>query len=256
MKAPPMNEINIDPFASLRSKTRARIALGRVGDALPTIANLEFQMAHAKARDAVHSFVDFEKLESELYPLKAIKLKSAATDRIVYLRRPDLGRKLADGESAKLPNGPFDFAFVIADGLSAFAVSKYATKLVKETIPLLDGLSIAPIILANQGRVAIGDDIAEAMNAKIVVILIGERPGLSSAESLGAYITYGAKTGTMDSARNCISNIHDFGSLTNEASHKIAWLTKEALKLGLTGIGLKEAFPTEAITATTQSFIE
>lgn len=245
-----------NPFEILKSKTRARVAIGRAGDGLPTSALLDFQMAHAKAKDAVHGLVDFDKIKEELKPLEAIKVKSAAKDRATYLRRPDLGRSLAPSEALTLPKGPFDFAFVISDGLSSFAIEKYAVEVVKETSKLLSNLSIAPIILASQGRVAIGDEIAEAMNAKIVLVLIGERPGLSSPESLGAYITYKARKGSKDSERNCISNIHNFGLLPKDAAAKIAWLTNEALKLGLTGIGLKEDSPTQAIADVTSQKIE
>ena len=236
-----------DPFTTLRNNTRARVALGRVGDAIPTKAMLELQMAHAMAKDAVHGRVNFNDVANDLIDIDAIELKSAAIDRGVYLRRPDLGRRLAEGEANKLEFGEYDVAFVIADGLSAFAMQKYSANVVNETIPLLNGLKIAPVVLVNQGRVAIGDEIAQGLGAKIVIILIGERPGLSSAESLGAYITYGASVGTPDSARNCISNIHNHGLLPIDAAKKIAWIVNEALKIGLTGIGLKEAYPTNYI---------
>jgi ethanolamine ammonia-lyase small subunit len=244
-----MTKDDMNPFERLRGLTRARVALGRAGNGLPTRALLEFQMAHALARDAVHGRVDFDAIAAELAPRRVVKLRSAASDRAQYLRRPDLGRQLAEDEAERLDKGPFDLVFVIADGLSAFAVEAYAAATVQAAETLLPDLAIGPVVLASQARVAIGDNIAEHMQAKLVAVLIGERPGLSSADSLGAYLTFGARRGTRDSARNCISNIHAHGLAPRQAAEKLAWLIREALKLGLTGIGLKEAAPGEALTA-------
>ncbi len=231
-----------DPWARLRAATPARVGLGRAGAALPTSAGLEFQFAHARARDAVHSSVDWAGVAAGLAPLDLIHVHSAAPDRPTYLRRPDLGRQLADRDWPELvlDDAP-DVVFVIGDGLSADAVTHHAASVVQACLPLLASLKIGPVVLAAQARVAIGDDIASRLGARLVVTLIGERPGLTVADSLGAYLTFAPKPGIKDSARNCISNIHGQGGLSYEhAAAKISWLVKEALVLGLTGTGLKE----------------
>ncbi|WP_257166053.1 ethanolamine ammonia-lyase subunit EutC [Bradyrhizobium sp. SRS-191] len=239
-----------DPFELLRRMTRARVALGRAGDGLPTAAKLEFQMAHALARDAVWGKVNFDGIAEALAPRDVIEVTSAAPDRASYLRRPDLGRRLAAGEASKLPSGPFDVVFVIADGLSADAVESHAAGLVIATVARLAGLSIGPIVLASQARVALGDDVGATMRARLVAVLIGERPGLSAADSLGVYLTLHPAPGLRDSARNCISNIHGHGLSADRAADKLAWLVREALRLGVTGIGLKEAAPDAALETT------
>ncbi|MGI3167919.1 ethanolamine ammonia-lyase subunit EutC [Pseudooceanicola sp. C21-150M6] len=227
-----------DPWARLRAATPARIGLGRVGAGLPTAAQMEFQFAHARARDAVHTPLDVAALTAELEDLAPITVTSDAPDRTTYLRRPDLGRRLAE---ADLPETGADVVFILADGLSSAALAAHGANVLRATLPKLDGLSIAPPVIATQARVALGDAIAAQMKARLVVTLIGERPGLTVADSLGAYITYGAKPGTPDSLRNCISNIHGRGGLTPDlAAHKIAWLVREALSRKLTGTGLKE----------------
>ncbi|OQP86483.1 ethanolamine ammonia-lyase [Rhizobium rhizosphaerae] len=231
-----------DPFERLRRLTRARVALGRAGDGLPTEALLAFQMAHAKARDAVHGHVDFDAVAEALSPLESLRVKSGAADRAIYLRRPDLGRRLSAGTDS-LPAGPVDLAIVVADGLSSVAVEQHAATVVTRLARLLPDLSLGPIVLAEQARVAIGDDIGARMRAGMVLVLIGERPGLSSADSLGAYLTFAPEVGMRDSARNCVSNIHDHGLLPAAAADKLAWLIREALRLKLTGVGLKEAAP-------------
>lgn len=232
----------IDPWQTLRQATPARIGLGRFGAGLPTAANLEFQFAHARARDAVHSALDFAALESELAPHEIIHVASAAPDRGTYLRRPDRGRILGLGEAEKLNARPVcDLAIVIADGLSSDAVQDHAAHVVHALAPKLNNLKLGPITIAQQGRVAIGDEIGSALGARMVLVLIGERPGLTVANSLGAYLTYGPKAGIKDSARNCLSNIHGQGGMNYDlAATKIAWLTHEALRLCLTGTGLKE----------------
>ncbi len=237
-----MSDVVKDKWAALRQATPARIALGRSGAGLPTRANLEFQFAHARARDAVHSGLDLDALETELAPLEVIRVASAAPDRASYLRRPDLGRKLAEGEAEKLNARPVcDVAFVIADGLSSAAVQANAAAVIHAARARLEGLAFGPVVIASQARVAIGDEIGAALGARLVVLLVGERPGLTVADSLGAYLTYDPKSGTKDSQRNCLSNIHGQGGMSYEqAAGKIAWLTRAALERKLTGTGLKE----------------
>jgi ethanolamine ammonia-lyase small subunit len=229
-----------DPWAALRATTRARIGLARVGDAMATKDVLEFQLAHAKARDAVHTRLDTDAIAAQL-PGPVIKVHSAADSREVYLRRPDLGRQLHRECFDALEPGDYDAVFVIADGLSATAVAANAVPMLNAALSRLQNFKIAPIIIATQARVAIGDDIGERLNAKLSVILIGERPGLSVAESLGIYLTYAPKRGTRDSARNCISNIHTKGGLTYAtAADTLTWLMRESLRRKLTGVDLKE----------------
>jgi ethanolamine ammonia-lyase small subunit len=240
MPQPPEIELHPDPWARLRATTRARIGLARVGDAMATVDVLEFQLAHAKARDAVHTKLDTAALKTELGP-NVIEVRSAAETREIYLRRPDLGRQLhADSQSALKP-GDYDAVFVIADGLSSSAVSLNALPMLAAAMARLKGFKIAPIIIATQARVAIGDDIGERLGAKLCAILIGERPGLSVAESLGIYLTYNPKRGCRDSARNCISNIHGKGGMSYDAAaDTLTWLMREALRRKLTGVALKE----------------
>ncbi len=230
----------LDPWSKLRATTRARIGLGRVGDAMPIKDVLEFQLAHAKARDAVHTRLDTAPLKAAIQG-EVIEVRSAADSREIYLRRPDLGRQLHLDCEALLEPGDYDAVFVIADGLSATAVSLNAVPMLKAALTRLHDLKIAPVVIATQGRVAIGDDIGERLGAKLCVMLIGERPGLSVAESLGIYLTYNPKRGTRDSARNCISNIHGKGGLSYEvAADTLAWLMRESLRRKLTGVDLKE----------------
>ena len=220
--------------------TRARIALGRSGDALPTRRLLEFAYAHACARDAVASQVDFAAVAAQLEPLPTLRVRSAAPDRSTYLRRPDLGRRLSKPSPA-LPHGPFDAVFMVADGLSAGAVQVHAAPLLQLVLPRLAGWSVAPVVLAEQGRVALGDEVAAEMNAEMVVVLIGERPGLSVPNSLGLYLTYAPRPGRRDSERNCISNIHADGLPYSTAADTLVWLMTEARQRKLTGVALKEA---------------
>ena len=238
-----MNDIVKDPFARLKAATPARVGLGRVGTALPTQVNLDFQYAHSRARDAVHAPLDQNKLIDALDNYELLMVQSAAPDRTTYLRRPDLGRQLRKDEAERLAikADHYDICFVIADGLSSDAVQNHSAKLIKATLPFLKNFKLSPIVLATQGRVAIGDKIAMALGARLVVILIGERPGLTVADSLGVYITINPNETTRDSERNCISNIHQKGGLSYEqAAHKISWLIHQALSLGITGTQLKE----------------
>lgn len=239
--------LDAEIWEKLRRLTRARIGLGRAGDGLPTRALLDFQMAHAAARDAVHGAADFEGVAAALAPREVIRLASAAPDRATYLRRPDLGRRLAEGEAEKLPAGPYDVVFVVADGLSAAAVNANAVATLEATARRLDGLSIGPVVLARQARVALGDAVGAGVNAAVVAVLIGERPGLTAADSLGVYLTFRPVPGRKDSERNCLSNIHAHGMTPAEAGHKLAWLIREALRLKLTGVELKEAAPKFAL---------
>ncbi|HYD65268.1 MAG TPA: ethanolamine ammonia-lyase subunit EutC [Azospirillum sp.] len=232
-----------DPWQRFRDVTRARIGLGRSGDGLPTKALLDFQLAHARARDAVHGAVDFDRLAADLAPHPTIRVHSAAPDRATYLRRPDLGRRLDDASRAALPAGAWDIAFVIADGLSAAAVQAHAAPLVHACLARLAGWSAAPVVLGAQARVALGDEVGALLGAKLVALLVGERPGLSAADSLGVYLTWAPEPGCPDSRRNCISNIHAAGLPIGAAADKLCWLAGEAARLKLTGVALKEDAP-------------
>jgi len=244
-----MNDsLDQDPWNALRQFTQARIALGRAGNSLPTAPLLAFNLAHAQARDAVHHPLDAQALHDALRAqgFESIDVHSAAPDREHYLRRPDLGRRLSDESHRALaqrqkPAQADDVVFVIGDGLSAFAASKQAVPLLQAVRPMLkEDWNIGPVIVARQARVALGDEIGEVLNAKIVVMLIGERPGLSSPDSLGIYITYAPKTGCSDAQRNCISNVRPEGLDYPLAAHKLHYLLTQARKLGLTGVGLKD----------------
>jgi ethanolamine ammonia-lyase small subunit len=205
---------------------------------------LDFQLAHARARDAVHKPLDVAAFAAELGHLPHEVVRSRAPDRATYLRRPDLGRRLDPACLPQLPAGQWDAAFVVADGLSATAVQRHAAKLLHAVLPKLPQFRVAPVVIATQGRVALGDEIGEALGATLCAVLIGERPGLSVADSLGVYLTFGPRLGRRDSERNCISNIHPAGGLSHEAAAtKLAWLMSEAARLRLTGVGLKDDMP-------------
>lgn len=237
-----------DPWARLRAATRARIGLGGAGDALPLREVLAFQMAHALARDAVHAPLDVAALEAALHPHPVLRARSMAPDRGTYLRRPDLGRRLQEMEEP--PAGPFDVAFVLADGLSATAVQRHAAPVLHVCLARLPGWRVAPAVIATEGRVALGDEIGARLGARLVAVLIGERPGLSVPDSLGIYLTFDPRPGRRDSERNCISNIHTAGGLGPEpAAAKLAWLMREALTRKLTGTGLKDNADPAALAA-------
>ncbi|MBI0435019.1 ethanolamine ammonia-lyase subunit EutC [Roseomonas sp. KE0001] len=234
-----------DGWERLRRATRARIGLGRSGEAVAIRDVLAFQMAHAQARDAVHAALDpgalSEALSDDPGPGVPLLLHSAAPDRGTYLRRPDLGRRLAAESAAAIPRGEWDIAFIIGDGLSATAVQRHAAPVLQAARRRLHGLRLAPPVIALQARVALGDEIGARLGARLAVMLIGERPGLSVADSLGAYLTFGPRPGRADSERNCVSNIHGAGGLSHAgAADRIAWLARQALTLGLTGVALKE----------------
>ncbi|MHC3824752.1 MULTISPECIES: ethanolamine ammonia-lyase subunit EutC [unclassified Pseudomonas] len=248
MEKPPVDPQN--PWLELRRLTPARIALGRTGTSLPTSAQLDFQFAHAQARDAVHLPFDHAGLSAQLSERgrETLLLHSAATDRNSYLQRPDLGRKLSDTSAQSLRDyaqanpGGVDLTIVVADGLSALAVHRH-------TLPFLtrleeqmsaDGWSLAPVVLVEQGRVAIGDEIGQLLGAKMVVMLIGERPGLSSPDSLGLYFTYNPKVGLTDAYRNCISNVRLEGLSYGMAAHRLLYLMREACRRQLSGVNLKD----------------
>lgn len=248
MEKPPVDPLN--PWLELRRLTPARIALGRTGTSLPTRAQLDFQFAHAQARDAVHLPFDHAGLSAQLSERgrDSLLLHSAATDRNSYLQRPDLGRKLSDASAQSLRDyaeahpGGVDLAIVVADGLSALAVHRH-------TLPFLtrleeqmsaDGWSVAPVVLVEQGRVAIGDEIGQLLGAKMLVMLIGERPGLSSPDSLGLYFTYNPKIGLTDAYRNCISNVRLEGLSYGMAAHRLLYLMREACRRQLSGVNLKD----------------
>ncbi|MGP6427057.1 ethanolamine ammonia-lyase subunit EutC [Pseudomonas pharyngis] len=248
MEKPPVDPQN--PWLELRRLTPARIALGRTGTSLPTRAQLDFQYAHAQARDAVHLPFDHAGLSAQLTERQreSLVLHSAAVDRNSYLQRPDLGRKLSDQsaqalrEYAQAHPGGVDLVMVVADGLSALAVHRH-------TLPFLtrleeqmsaDQWSTAPVVLVEQGRVAIGDEIGQLLGARMVVMLIGERPGLSSPDSLGLYFTYNPKVGLTDAYRNCISNVRLEGLSYGMAAHRLLYLMREACRRQLSGVNLKD----------------
>jgi len=225
----------------LRDFTPARVDLGRAGSSIPTRALLDFQLAHAKARDAVHLPLAVNSLVVELKNIPSIALISAARDRDEYLKRPDLGRSLSDTSRERLAplRADYDAAFVIADGLSALAVHRHAVPLLKLLLRDLDW-RIAPVAIVEQARVAIGDEIGDLLGARIVVVLIGERPGLSSPDSLGAYLTWQPRPGRTDAERNCVSNIRAEGLSYAGAAHKLLFLMNESRRLKLSGVRLKE----------------
>ncbi|MFJ2409399.1 ethanolamine ammonia-lyase subunit EutC [Pseudomonas sp. SDT2931_S440] len=254
-KEPPVHidtpENNVDnPWLELRRLTPARIALGRTGTSMPTGAQLDFQFAHAQARDAVHLPFDHAGLSSQLAERgrDSLLLHSAAVDRHSYLQRPDLGRRLSDEsvqalrDYAEANPGGVDLAVVVADGLSALAVHKHTlpflTRMEEQTDA--EGWSLSPVILVEQGRVAVADEVGQLLGAKMVVILIGERPGLSSPDSLGLYFTYNPKVGLTDAYRNCISNVRLEGLSYGMAAHRLLYLMREACRRQLSGVNLKD----------------
>ena len=248
MDKPPVD--SEDPLLQLRRLTPARIALGRTGTSMPTSAQLDFQYAHAQARDAVHLPFDHAGLSSQLAECgyESVLLHSAATNRDSYLQRPDLGRKLSDESAQILRNhasahpGGVDLVIVVADGLSALAVHRHTVPFLarmREQIEV-DGWTVSPVILVEQGRVAVSDEIGELLGAKMVVILIGERPGLSSPDSLGLYFTYNPKVGLTDAYRNCISNVRLEGLSYGMAAHRLLYLMREACRRQLSGVNLKD----------------
>jgi ethanolamine ammonia-lyase small subunit len=224
----------------LRSFTPARVGLGRTGHSLLTEDLLRFQFDHARARDAV-----WEELDPASLGLPHILLRSAAPDRRTYLRRPDLGRILSEPSRGRLEKGSYDTAIVVADGLSAAAVQSHTVPLLEQLQPRLaeGGWKLAPLTVVLQGRVAIGDEIGERLGARMVAVLIGERPGLSSPDSLGVYLTWDPRPGRTDAQRNCISNIRTEGISYHAAAYKLEFLMRVARSRKLTGVALKEEPP-------------
>jgi ethanolamine ammonia-lyase small subunit len=233
------------PALRLRDYTAARVSLGRTGVSLATYESLAFQLAHAQARDAVHAALDIEGISRRICVqnagLSVLGLASAAADRATYLRRPDLGRRLDSASVELLGAGVYDVVFVIADGLSATAVERHSIPLLSEVLRgLPEGWRVAPVCVVRQGRVGIGDEIGSLLGARLSVVLIGERPGLSSPDSLGAYITWAPGPGRVDAERNCVSNVHGNGLSYAAAAARILFYCMEARRLELSGTRLKE----------------
>ena len=238
MAEPPIRQ---DFAARLRAVTQARIALGRAGQALPTSALLDFQLAHARARDAVGAAFDPSGFSAAIGGRAVIEVESRAPDHATYLQRPDLGRRLAAADTGKLTATGDEVAFIVGDGLSATAVGAHAAPLLQALFDRLPGWRIAPVILARRARVALGDEIGALLDVDLVVMLIGERPGLSAPDSLGAYLTWQPQPGRLDSERNCVSNIRPPHGLSYaQAADGIAWLMTEARSRRLTGVALKD----------------
>ncbi len=264
----------------LRAASPARLSLGRVGDGMPTDEVLRLGWAHAAARDAIHTALNIGALNELLCEQgwRVEQVRSRATDRTIYLRRPDLGRQLEGEDAARIASDVAgspsaadstgaissltaadpdhrpgcDICFVVADGLSCLAVQRHAAPLLAAVKPLLPAsTTFAPVVIATQARVAIGDEIGEAVGARLVVVLIGERPGLSSPDSLGIYLTYGPRKGRNDSQRNCISNVRPQGLGYGLAAAKLAWLIQQAQWRGLSGVGLKDDGPVALVEGDT-----
>ncbi|GLT16973.1 ethanolamine ammonia-lyase light chain [Vibrio zhanjiangensis] len=259
-KSSDISQVTDNPWQSLRQFTSARIALGRAGNSIPTDEMLAFQLDHAKARDAVHRPLNIEQLVAQLCakgtitnhtPCLPLVVNSKVSDRLIYLQRPDLGRQLDDVSMQKLINhrdsskNSYDLSIVIADGLSSVAIQNHAAAVIERLISLLANdpkysWTLAPITIVKQGRVACGDDVGECYKAKISLILIGERPGLTSPDSMGLYITWYPARGTQDSRRNCISNIRPEGLSYNKACEKAHYLLTESLQQQVSGVYLKD----------------
>ena len=244
-----------DPWERLRRHTPARIALGRAGGSLPTREVLRFSMDHALARDAVWAELDVDRLLADVAAIvpppavQAVVVATQAADRAVFLKRPDLGRRLdAEGEqtlaasSSESDGHGCDVCLIVADGLSALAAQRQAPAVLADLVPLLrgDDLSVGPLVVALQARVAVQDPVGVAVRARCVVSLIGERPGLGTADSLGAYLVFGPKLGNTDADRNCVSNIRPGGLPPAEAARAIHYLVTQALARRLSGVRLKD----------------
>lgn len=245
-----------NPWALLKDYTDARIGLGRSGVSIPTSHSLAFQLAHAQAQDAVHLPLDVENIVEQLFindidkETSPILLHSQAINRTTYLQRPDLGRRLDKNSSEILKkvkandNTFYDLSIVIVDGLSSLAIKENAINFIKKLMTALkedkQKWNLSPFSIVQQGRVAVGDEVGELLKAKISIVLIGERPGLSSPDSLGLYLTWNPKVGLSDASRNCISNIRSEGLSYEEAVKKTMYLLKESRRLELSGVNLKD----------------
>ncbi|WP_343651681.1 ethanolamine ammonia-lyase subunit EutC [Herbaspirillum sp.] len=253
--SPGAESVTANPWEALRRFTAARIALGRSGVSLPTAPQLAFQLAHAQARDAVHLPLDVAALTTQLQQQgicaaeEVLQVQSAATDRLVYLQRPDFGRKLSEASRQQLlarfgSQAPrsYDVGFVIADGLSARAIVRNAAPFLGEVMRRIapEGWTMAPPVIVQQGRVAVADEIGELLGVKLVVILIGERPGLSSPDSMGLYLTWMPARGLTDASRNCISNVRPEGLPYPDAAYKLHYLMAQAHQRSLSGVALKD----------------
>lgn len=243
----PIDTPEPDPWAPLKHFTAARIALGRSGTSVPLREALAFRLAHAHARDAVYSALHGDALRTGLEAMQQAycQLHSQAASRQEYLQRPDWGRMLNESSRTQLQDvqaGACDVLVVLADGLSATAVNQHALPLLALLLPALReaGLRIGPVVLAEQARVALGDEVGQLLHARLVLVLIGERPGLSSPDSLGAYLTYGPRVGMTDEARNCVSSIRPEGLAYPAAAARLFYLISEALGQRLSGVGLKD----------------
>lgn len=262
------NTPHSDPWEKLKQFTDARIAIGRAGCSIPTRPLLDFQLAHAQARDAVYQELNVEKVENELNQahLETLCVQSFTTDKQLYLKRPDLGRFLDDESKHVLSdyqknhknNAQYDVCIVIGDGLSALAIEENAIAFIHSLTEFIhaEDWSLAPIVIATGSRVALGDEVAEIFNAKMLVMLIGERPGLSSPDSMGIYYTWEAKSGCLDSKRNCISNIRPAGLSIPIATQRLMNLMRQSKILGYSGVKLKDEHQVENIqTDTTQKLL-
>jgi ethanolamine ammonia-lyase small subunit len=237
-----------DPWIELRRFTQARIALGHTGHAIPTQALLDFQLAHAEARDAVHFPWDIETFAEQVRELgeKVLMLDTPVSSRSEYLRRPDLGRVLTEASRTRLENlkaGATDVALIVTNGLSSTAVERHGIALLQAIVEGFRArqISIAPVALVANGRVALADDIGSLLAARVAIIVVGERPGLSAADSLGLYLTYAPRPGNTDAERNCISNVRPPEGLGYAAAAaKLLYLTGEALRRGISGVSLKD----------------
>ena len=235
-----------NPWAQWRSATPARLALGRAGAGMPTDETLRFGWAHAMARDAIHAALDVDALAATLQQQhwQVMRARSRAEDRTTYLRRPDLGRQLDPADAQRLQaaaKGDCDVCLVVGDGLSSLAVARHAAPLLAALrAQLPPETRFSPVVIATQARVALADEVGELFGAALSVMLIGERPGLSSPDSLGIYLTHSPKRGRHDAERNCISNVRPEGLPCEAAAFKLAWLMQESLRRGLTGVGLKD----------------
>jgi ethanolamine ammonia-lyase small subunit len=244
--------IRKDPWARLREVTPARIALGRAGGSLPTRALLDFQLAHALARDAVHQAFDPARLERDLAGLgrAVVHVTTRAADRATYLLRPDLGRRLSE-EGRKTLSGAgeaCDLSIVLSDGLSALAAHRQISAVLAEWLPMVGGLKVAPLVIAPLARVALEDEVGALQRARVAVILLGERPGLGAADSLGAYLVHGPRVGRTDAERNCVSNIRPEGLTPAKGAELLAYLVTEALRRGVSGVVLKDERGGKVIT--------
>jgi len=239
-----------DPWVKLRAFTDARIALGRAGVGIPVGETLSFRLSHARARDAVHTRFDAQSVAERIrgLGLETVQVESAAENRAEYLTRPDLGRRLSPRSETLLEQmncPPCDLAIVVGDGLSSRAIHENAIPFLTEFVPMCRkaGIGIGPVCVASQSRVALGDAVGQRLYAKVVAILIGERPGLSSPDSMGIYMTWETKEGTTDEARNCISNIRSAGMRPTAAALKLAYLVGESLTRKISGVNLKDDQP-------------